>query len=318
MTDKHGVLICGHGTRAENGLAEFRRLSQDIQAQLPAIPLRYGYLEFARPIITEGLDALRQEGCTTISALPAMLFAAGHVKNDIPSILKEYQNHHPSIKITLARELALTPDMLNAAAARIQEALSGSDIPANQSLLMVVGRGASDSDANGDVAKLTRMLCEGLGCVWSETAYSGLTFPLVQAALTYSLRLGFPQIIVLPYFLFDGVLVQRIYQQIDTVIAQTQTKTRVLKAPYLNNHPSVVATFLSRLREIDTPENAMNCQLCKYRAPVIGFENEVHAEQKSHHHHAEAGASAETHHHHSHPPYPQAHHPLGPDFLRSK
>ncbi|MBC6444406.1 MAG: sirohydrochlorin chelatase [Alphaproteobacteria bacterium GM202ARS2] len=316
-----GVLLCGHGTRHRKGLDEFERLCQLLDQRLTELPTTYGYLEFARPIIRDGLDQLRKQGCTTVHALPAMLFAAGHVKNDIPSILNAYQKDHPEMRITLARELALTPKMLAAAAARAQEALATSSIPAEETLLLVVGRGASDPDANGNIAKIARMLCEGLGCGWAEVAYSGLTFPLVQPALERLVLLPFQQIVVVPYFLFDGVLVQRIYEQTDSVAAQ-HPKITFLKAPYLSFHPAVIDTFLERLAEIHTPENSMNCQLCKYRSQIVGFEDDVGRAQESHHHHVEGGGgNGHTHdhtHEHTHPPYPQANHPLGPRSLKAE
>ena len=40
-----------------------------------------------RPIIRDGLDRLSRRGATHILAVPGMLFAAGHAKNDIPSVL---------------------------------------------------------------------------------------------------------------------------------------------------------------------------------------------------------------------------------------
>ena len=322
-----GILLCGHGTRHPRGLAEFEQLCALLTRSLPRQHTTYGYLEFARPIIAEGLDSLRKQGCTTVHALPAMLFAAGHVKNDIPSILNAYQKEHPEVSITLARELALTPKMLEAAAERVREALATSSVPAEETLLLVVGRGASDPDANGNIAKIARMLCEGLGCGWAEVAYSGLTFPLVQPALERLVLLPFRQIVVLPYFLFDGVLVQRIYEQTDTIAAR-HPRTTFLKASYLSHHPLVIDTFLERLAEIDTPQNSMNCQLCKYRTPIVGFEDDVGRAQTSHHHHVEGGANpththvqghGNTHghtHEHTHPPYPQANHPLGPRALK--
>ncbi|MFX3679842.1 MAG: CbiX/SirB N-terminal domain-containing protein [Hyphomicrobiales bacterium] len=75
-------------------------------------------------------------------------------------------------------------------------------------MLVVVGRGASDPDANSNVAKVMRMLWEGMGFGWGETAYSGVTFPLVQPALDHAAKLGYRRIVVFPYFLFTGVLVQ--------------------------------------------------------------------------------------------------------------
>ena len=68
--------------------------------------------------------------------------------------------------------------MVAAAGARIQEALdrADSDVPFSETLLVVVGRGSSDPDANSNVAKVTRMLVEGFGFGWGETVYSGVTF----------------------------------------------------------------------------------------------------------------------------------------------
>jgi sirohydrochlorin ferrochelatase len=40
--------------------------------------------EFARPTIRDGLAALAERGARRIHAVPAMLFAASHVKNDLP------------------------------------------------------------------------------------------------------------------------------------------------------------------------------------------------------------------------------------------
>ena len=79
-----GVMLCGHGSRNRLAVAEFAELAQGLQALLPEVPVEYGYLEFARPILRDGLEALRARGVSHVLAVPAMLFAAGHAKNDIP------------------------------------------------------------------------------------------------------------------------------------------------------------------------------------------------------------------------------------------
>ena len=40
----------------------------------------------------------------------------------------------------------------------------------------------------------------------------------------------------------------------------------------------------------------MNCQMCKYRAQVLGFEDEVGMKQESHHHHVEGVETADCEH----------------------
>ncbi len=332
MSEKLGVMLCGHGSRDLEAVREFAVLSRHLKDRMPHYPVEYGYLEFATPIIRAGLDSLKTQGVTRVLAVPGMLFAAGHAKNDIPSVLNTYAAQN-GLRIDYGKELGIDPKMMRAAADRVQQAIDAApgDIPKHETLLVVVGRGASDPDANSNVSKVTRLLWEGFGFGWAETAYSGVTFPLVEPALEHATKLGFRRIIVFPYFLFTGILVQRIHDATDTVAAR-HPALQFVKAPYLNDHPQVVATFQERIEQILTGDIAMNCQMCKYRTQVLGFEAEVGAPQESHHHHVEgigSGASftldvdtilkaPSPHHHgqdHTHAPYPHADHPLGPKSM---
>ena len=340
-----GVLVCGHGSRDPAAVTEFAALAERLRDRFPGWPVDHGYLEFARPVLREGLDRLVAAGVRHVLAVPGMLFAAGHAKNDIPSVLNACQAARPGLKIEYGRELGLDARMIRAAGERIRTALDAADAAPHDTLLVVVGRGASDPDANANVAKVTRMLWEGFGFGWAETAYSGVTFPLVEPALEKAACLGFRRIVVFPYFLFTGVLVDRIYAAVDRV-AGRHPDIDFRKAPYLNDHPLVVDTFVERVHEILAGRNLMNCQLCKYREQILGFEAEVGLPQESHHHHVEgigtaAGASDRPHagHDHDHPhahahdhphghgdghghahghhhPYPHADHPLGPRSLK--
>jgi sirohydrochlorin cobaltochelatase len=342
-----GVLICGHGSRNRLAVAEFAALADKLRHRLEPVPVEYGYLEFARPILREGLDALRQRGVEHVLAVPAMLFAAGHAKNDIPSVLNTYAAE-TGLRIDYGRELGVDLAMIRAAGARIQAALDATAAPValHDTLLVVVGRGSSDPDANSNVAKVTRLLVEGLGFGWGETLYSGVTFPLVEPGLRHLVRLGFRRIVVFPYFLFSGVLVSRIVQH-SQLVAADHPEVEFVQASYLGDHPQVLQTFVQRVEEVLLGETAMNCGLCKYRDQVLGFEQEVGRAQHSHHHHVEGlvesctlcerectgacqsdgvpvtlvgdGQHSHGHHEHQdhhHPPYPHANHPLGPLSLK--
>jgi sirohydrochlorin cobaltochelatase len=281
-------MLCGHGSRNRRAVDEFAALAGALKQRLPGVPVEYGYLEFANPVIHYGLDRLRAEGTRHVLAVPGMLFAAGHAKNDIPSVLKTYEAAHPGVRITYGRELGVDPRMLRAAGDRIAEGVATSprQIPLSETLLLVVGRGASDPDANSNVAKVMRMLWEGLGFGWGEVAYSGVTFPLVAPALDHAARLGYRRIVVFPYFLFTGVLVNRIYDAAEAAQAK-YPGIEILNAPYLDDHPLVIDTVLDRIREMLVGQNLMNCAMCKYREQVLGFEAEIGLRQESHHHHVE-------------------------------
>ena len=290
-----GVLICGHGSRNRQAVGEFAQLAEGLCKLLPGVPVEYGYLEFARPILRDGLESLRAQGVQRVLAVPGMLFAAGHAKNDIPSVLNTY-SAETGLRIDYGRELGVDLSMIQAAGARIREALDASDaaaagrgdaqVPLSDTLLVVVGRGSSDPDANSNVSKVARMLVEGFGFGWGETVYSGVTFPLVEPGLRHAVKLGFRRIVVFPYFLFSGVLVSRIRQHTQLVAAD-YPELEFVEASYLGDHPLVINTFLERVREVVRGDTQMNCSLCKYRAQVLGFETEVGAPQQSHHHHVE-------------------------------
>lgn len=294
---KTGVMICGHGSRSQAAVDEFAVLAEKLPALLPSDwMVDYGYLEFANPVIRDGLDRLRDAGCDRILAVPGMLLAAMHSKNDIPTVLNTYAAKN-GIEVRYGRELGVDPKMIAAAGARIEAAVAKAntehgEVPLEETCLVVIGRGASDPDANGNVAKIARMLHEGLGFGWCEVGYSGVTFPLVEPCLSHAAKLGYKRVIVFPYFLFTGILIDRIYGFTDQV-ATANPDIQFIKAGYLGDHDQVLATFAERITEQVGEIPPPNCAMCKYRTQVLGFEAEVGAVQESHHHHVEGqGASA--------------------------
>jgi len=275
---KTGVMICGHGSRSQSAVDEFGVLAEKLPALLPSDwMVDYGYLEFANPVIRDGLDRLREAGCDRILAVPGMLFAAMHSKNDIPTVLNTYAAKH-GIDVKYGRELGVDPKMIAAAGARIKEAVSAAnaeygELPLHETALVVIGRGASDPDANGNVSKIARMLWEGIGFGWCEVGYSGVTFPLVEPCLNHVAKLGYKRVIVFPYFLFTGILIDRIYGFTDQVAAQ-HPDIQFVKAGYLNDHPKVLETFAERILEQQGDVAVPNCGICAYRTQVLAIEGQ--------------------------------------------
>ncbi|MFC1674025.1 sirohydrochlorin chelatase [Pseudomonadota bacterium] len=312
--DLPAIMICGHGSRSKSAVDEFNQLAVRIKERLPNHMVESGFLEFATPVIGTGLDKLRDAGAKKIICLPGMLFAAGHVKNDLPSEVNAYASENEGLDMVFAADLGINAGLLDAAKQRVEEALEGADdVALEDTLLLVVGRGTNDSDANSNVAKVTRMLWEGLGVGWAETAYSGVAYPLVDQALARVTKMGFKRVVVFPYFLFSGILVTRIYNWVDEAAA-ANPDIEFLKASYLNDHPKVIDAFIQRMEDAISGQGNMNCQLCKYREQIIGHTHDHGAPQQGHHHHVQGAGVEENpedrgvhhghghhhHHHHSH------------------
>ena len=315
-----GVLICGHGSRAKIAEQEFSLLASGLRSRYPELKIEYGFLEYSAPNIHMALDSLLEQGVNKIYAVPGMLFLATHAKNDIPSVLTTYMEKHPGLSIEYGNQLGLHDEMIAAFQARILNALGYEETPATGALydtmLVVVGRGTSVAGANADAAKLTRIVCENLGFGWSETVYSGVTFPSVGRGLEMALKLGFKKIVVAPYFLFGGRLIDRIYGYIDKV-AGDNPGVEFLKADYLRDQAHVINTFVARIDECINDNYGRPGLMQDFRDRLARGEVDVHhhhAEFQPHdhdHHHGHGHSHGHSHGHH-HAPYRHIGHPHGP------
>jgi len=338
LPDNAGVIICGHGSRAKLAEEEFSLLAAGLRARYPQAKIEYGFLEYSAPNIHMALDRLLEQGVEKIYAVPGMLFLATHAKNDIPSVLTTYREAHPGLEIEYGNELGLHDEMIAAFEARILEALGYSETPTYgelyDTMLVVVGRGTSVAGANAEAAKLTRIVCENLGFGWSETVYSGVTFPSVGRGLEMALKLGFKKIVVAPYFLFGGRLIDRIYAYVDKVAAENP-EVEFARADYLRDQAHVINTFIARIEETASGDQSKIGLMQDFEARLARGEIDVH------HHHAEFQPEADAHAHeqghthghehshdhahshdhghghshghgHHHAPYRHIGHPLGP------
>jgi sirohydrochlorin cobaltochelatase len=164
-------------------------------------------------------------------------------------------------------------------------------------LLLLVGRGTSDPDANANIARVARFLWESYGVGWASVAFSGLAAPSVDEALMVCRRTGFARIVVQPYFLFDGVLLKRIHETAARH-AGADPAIEIVSTAHFRAHPLLLQAFEDRAHEAVHGTPNMNCELCKYRVRLIGREGDLGAPQAGHHHHVRAGLDHQDDHEH--------------------
>lgn len=279
---KKGILLCGHGTRRKSGTQSFQKLVSLLKERYSEYEVDYGFLEFNHPLYEAAVGRMYEKGIREIYALPVILFAGSHAKNDIPYELNSIQNNYEGLTIKMGTHLGVNTHLLELSKKRIlEEEAKHSEIDRKKTCLVVVGRGTTDPDANSDVHKLACMLGEGMGFGFTTVAYSGTAYPTVSEGLTLVDNLPFERTIVIPFFFFTGVLLERIYSQVEEFNTTSSKEYVYTKA--FGSDEYVLKAFDERLEEAINGTANMNCQLCKYRKQIIGFEEEKGKEQVGHH-----------------------------------
>ena len=283
------LLIVGHGSRDPRGAEEFHELVSLVRARAP-MPVEGGFIELSRPPISECVNNLRERGAREVSAVPLMLLAAGHAKDDVPATLAREKLTHPDLDFHYGRALGIRPELLELMDERISAVVPEEE--KEGTAVLIVGRGSSDPDANSDLAKMARLYFEGRPYPLVETAFVSLAPPSVTEALERCRRLGARRVAVFSYFLFIGVLEERIREQ-SRNFAEDNPEMEVRYAGYFGPDARVAALVMERYRESFEGDIRMNCDVCVHRVALPGFEEKVGAPATPHYHPDEPG-----HHHH--------------------
>ncbi|WP_313949246.1 sirohydrochlorin chelatase [Leptolyngbya sp. FACHB-261] len=298
------LLLVGHGTRDAEGrqsFLDFATAYQQLDHSRPVLPC---FLELTEPSIQNGVDQCVEAGHLELSVLPVLLFAARHNKFDVTNELDRAKQRHPGLQLHYGRHFGITPSLLNLwnerLAALDQPEHNPEAIPRSETVLLFVGRGSSDPDANGDACKLARLLWEGSGYASVETCFIGITHPRLEEGFRRA-RLDQPRrIIVLPHFLFTGALVKKIVEATEAQQALFP-HLQIDCLPEIGLHPDLFLLLRERERETQLGEVRMNCEMCKFRLmPPTEAEGHGHAHGHAHAHGHDHGHSQEHGHGHSH------------------
>ena len=284
------LLIVGHGSRDPRGAREFHELVALVREKNPALSVEGGFIELSRPPISECVNRLAGGGARNIASVPLMLLAAGHAKDDIPATLIREKMSHPEVGFEYGRALGIRPELLELMDEKISAAVPEKE--KEETAVLVVGRGSSDPDANSDLFKVSRLFYEGRPYPMVETAYISMTPPSVHEGLERLKRLGAKKIAVFSYFLFTGVLEERIRNQSEEFTGENPGLA-ISYAGYFGPHEKVVDLVMDRYREAVGGDIRMNCDVCVHRVALPGFEEKVGAPATPHYHPSEPG-----HHHH--------------------
>ncbi|TMR15717.1 sirohydrochlorin chelatase [Nonomuraea turkmeniaca] len=238
---KPPLLLIGQGSHDDAYAAEFGRFVHRLRCRLDqtAADVSGGYLERATPRLSESVASLVARGHHRLVALPLSL---SRVSDDFGAAMELEQKRHPTLMYDYGRPLgpdprvlALLAERLNEAAAEISKPqrplelvgarprLRAVDALIEESLhvepgetaVVLVGEGSTDAAANAEVHRVSRLFWEthAYDFMTVETAFVSVTPPGVPGGLERCRRLGAKRVIVVPYLLFAGGMLERVWAQ---------------------------------------------------------------------------------------------------------
>ena len=296
------IVLMAHGSRDVEGADEFLTFASRLASRL-ARPIYAGFLELADPPIVSAIDEAVQAGARTIFAIPWLLLGAGHAKNDLPTAIQWARQRYPQVTVRYGSPLNMQPELLAVLADRLAAIDPDKGFGSPATAVLLVQRGSSDPEANAEVYRAARLLWEGRKYGTIEVAFSGVTWPTVSEGLQRCLVYGVSRVLVVPYYLYTGILVKRISQTVAEMAAMhPECEFRVAQHMGQDTRLDMLAQ-----RMIDQTRNGkamVSCDMCQYRVPLFGREALVGLPQVSDHAHGLRGTTMNEHtheeHHHSH------------------
>lgn len=282
------ILLVGHGSREESGNVEIREFVAQWRARQPGWRIEVCFIEFAPPSLHDGLIAAAQ-GARRVLVLPLILNAAGHVKMEIPEAIEHARAHCPGTEFLYGPHLTACDPILAILKRRLRRAMNALDMPDPTTTgVILLGRGSSDRAANGDMAKMARWLQEAGDHELVDLAFTGITFPRLERVVQRQALIGMRQIVVLPYYLYTGTLMQRIHRQVEHLRAQ-YPRIRFTCSTHFGFEKEIFELLEQRVADLQagTPDSRLPCDGCSYReiAHDLGHgHSHEHTHQHAHQH----------------------------------
>lgn len=264
MTDV--ILLVGHGSRDAHGNVEIERFAEQWRVRQSDWLIQVCFIEFAEILLEEGLRRAAQTASRVI-VVPLILNAAGHVKMDIPQHIAEMRLLFPAVEFVYTPHLGACDPILSILKRRLQAAMDQLDMPDPSTTgIILLGRGSSDKMANGEVAKMARWLQEEGRHELVDIAFTGITYPRLERVVQRQVLMGMTQLVVLPYYLFTGTLIERIRRQVDHLRIQYPL-VRFARGDYFGFESEIFQLLETNVAAVKRgeAEAAMPCDGCKYR-----------------------------------------------------
>ncbi len=277
MTKDTTILLIGHGSRGREGNKETINFAAQWRERKPGWRIAVCFIEHAEVLLDEGLDRAARNA-KKVLAIPFILNAAGHVKMELPHALAEARQRHPEVEFLVTRHLGMGREILAVLQGQLDQQIKAMSVPDPMTTgVILLGRGSSDAGANGELAKMARWIFEDNDHELVDLAFTGVTWPRLETVVQRQVKLGMMQIAIVPVYLFTGVLIERIKEQVARLQNQYPQVSFALGTHF--GFDKGIFDLLDSKVNGDIEEGGMlECDGCKYREAA----EEEHLHDHSH------------------------------------
>ncbi|MFC4062510.1 sirohydrochlorin chelatase [Planomonospora corallina] len=235
---KPPLLLIGQGSLDDGASAEFGRFVHRLRCRLDGVAadVSGGFVTRARPRLSDSVTSLVARGHHRLVVLPLSLAGDLRIGTEVSAAMAREQERHPTLDCDHGRPLGRDPRILALLAERLADAaaevprlrLVPAGAPAGGPLddepervepgdtaVVLVGDGSTDPTVNADVHGVSRLFWETFvpEYLTVETAFASVTPPGVPGGIERCRRLGARRVIVLPYLMFAGGLLEKVWAQ---------------------------------------------------------------------------------------------------------
>ena len=103
------LLVMVHGSPRPIANEEMFRVVEVVRQRKVFPIVEVGFMECNEPTIPDAIDRCVAAGATQVVAVPYFLHTGTHVCDDLPTLLEEAQERHPTVEFRMGDYLGLSP-----------------------------------------------------------------------------------------------------------------------------------------------------------------------------------------------------------------
>ncbi|MCX5042732.1 sirohydrochlorin chelatase [Aldersonia sp. NBC_00410] len=214
------LIAVAHGSRDPRSARAIAAALGRLRARHPERDVRLAFLDLNAPSVGQAIDAVAGRsaargatgetvGYGRVVVVPLLLGSAFHARVDLPAIIAEAQVRHPFLDVVTADILGADDELI--AGARRAIAAAGVSLADPDVGVALCAVGSRRPEANAATRTIPGRVLHGTAWRHARTCFATAASPTVSDALRDLRAAGARSLVVVPWMLAPGVLLDRVH-----------------------------------------------------------------------------------------------------------